>query len=117
VKNSKNPESRIDELLFQEATTKISAPNSMYYCSIDQKFEVKFSSFYMGNQKAVTVVFTKLTKPKWKISKSKIETKLFKVFLYIGTTKTLRTVGKKALFLLKNLELLNRSSDVGGHLL
>jgi hypothetical protein len=39
--------------------------------------------------KVVTVVLTKLTKTKWKISKSKIETKLFKVFLYIGTTKTL----------------------------
>jgi hypothetical protein len=26
-----NPESRIDELLFQEPTTKISTPNSKYY--------------------------------------------------------------------------------------
>ncbi len=50
-----NPQSRIDKLLFQEATAKISAPNSKYNCSIDQKFEVRFSSFYMKNQKAVNV--------------------------------------------------------------
>jgi hypothetical protein len=31
-----NPESRIDELLFQKATTKISAPNSKYNCSFAQ---------------------------------------------------------------------------------
>ncbi len=39
--------------MFQETTAKISAPNSTYNCSIDQKFEVRFSSFCMGNQKAV----------------------------------------------------------------
>jgi hypothetical protein len=39
-----NPQSRIDELLFQEATAKISAPNSKYNCSIDQNFEVRFSN-------------------------------------------------------------------------
>ncbi len=50
-----NPQSRIDKLLFQEAIAKISAPNSKYNCSIDQKFEVRFSSFYMKNQKAVNV--------------------------------------------------------------
>jgi hypothetical protein len=33
-----NPQSRIDELLFQEATAKASAPISKYNCSIDQKF-------------------------------------------------------------------------------
>ncbi len=45
----------IDELLFQEATAKISTLNSKYNCSIDQKFEVRFLSFYMGNQKAVNL--------------------------------------------------------------
>jgi hypothetical protein len=30
------PQSRIDELLFQEATTKISDPNSKYNCSFAQ---------------------------------------------------------------------------------
>jgi hypothetical protein len=50
-----NPQIRIDEILFQEPTTKISAPNSKYNCSIDQKVEVRFSSFYMENQKAVNL--------------------------------------------------------------
>jgi hypothetical protein len=50
-----NPQSIIDELLFQEATAKISAPNSKHNCSFDQKFEVRFSSFYMENQKAVNL--------------------------------------------------------------
>jgi hypothetical protein len=50
-----NPQSRIDELLFREPTTKISAPNSKYNCSIDQKVEVGFLSFYMENQKAVNL--------------------------------------------------------------
>jgi hypothetical protein len=47
------PESGVDELLFQEPTTKITDPNSKYYGSIDQLLEVRFSSFYMGNQKSV----------------------------------------------------------------
>jgi hypothetical protein len=54
-----NPQSRIDELLFREPTTKISAPNSKYNCSIDQKVEVRFSSFYMENQKAVNLFESK----------------------------------------------------------
>ncbi len=49
------PQSRIDELLFQEATTKISVPNSKYNCSFAQKSEARFSSFYMENQKAVNL--------------------------------------------------------------
>ncbi len=44
----------MDDLLFQEPTTKISDPNS-YYGSIDQNSEARFSSFYMENQKAVNL--------------------------------------------------------------
>jgi hypothetical protein len=51
----------MDDLLFQEPTTKISDPNSKYYGSIDQNSEARFSSFYMENQKAVTVFFNMLT--------------------------------------------------------
>jgi hypothetical protein len=60
------------------------------------------SFFKNNNKKLSTVVFTKLTKPKWKISKSKIETKLFKVFLYIGTTKTLLKSYNSEKFIQKN---------------
>jgi type IV secretory pathway VirD2 relaxase len=49
-----------------------------------------------------TVAFTKLTKPKWKISQSKIETKLFKVPLYIGSTKTLLKSYNSEKFIQKN---------------
>jgi hypothetical protein len=59
-----------------------------------QNFKTFFESY--------TVVFTKLTKPKWKISKSKIETKLFKVFLYIGFTKTLLKSYNSEKFIQKN---------------
>jgi hypothetical protein len=40
---------------FQETTTKISDPNSKYYGSIHQNGEVRFSSFYMENQKAINL--------------------------------------------------------------
>jgi hypothetical protein len=39
------PRSRIDELLFQEPTTKISAPNSKYNCFFGQKPEQGFHRF------------------------------------------------------------------------
>jgi hypothetical protein len=38
----------IDELSFQEPTTKISDLNLKYYDSTDKNREVRFSSFYMG---------------------------------------------------------------------
>ncbi len=73
-----NPQSRIDELLFQEATAKISAPNSKYNCSIDQKFEVRFLSFYMENQKAVNLLIF-LEKSDSSISGSYFEFKLIEI--------------------------------------
>jgi hypothetical protein len=47
---------RIYELLFQEPTTKISAPNLNYYGSNAQESEVRFSSFYMENQKCSKII-------------------------------------------------------------
>jgi hypothetical protein len=49
------PECRIDELLFQEPTTKISTSNSNYCGIFAQYGEVSFSSFYMENWKAVNL--------------------------------------------------------------
>ncbi len=51
----KTPEDSIDEFLFQEPTTKISAPNFKYYGFFGWRSEVRFSSFYMENQKAVNL--------------------------------------------------------------
>jgi hypothetical protein len=44
----------IDELLFEEPTTKILTLNSKYG-SFDQKLEGRFSSFNVGNQKAANL--------------------------------------------------------------
>jgi hypothetical protein len=46
---------QVDELLFQEPTTKISDPSSKYCGSIDQNGEVIILSFYMENQKATLI--------------------------------------------------------------
>ncbi len=67
-----------------------------------QAFKVEISQNWSRLIKQTTVVFTKLIKPKWKISNSKIETKLFKVFLYIGTTKTLSKSYNSEKFTQKN---------------
>jgi hypothetical protein len=51
-----NPQSRIDELLFQEATTKISAPNLKYNGSIDQNGEVRFFLILYGKLKSCNIL-------------------------------------------------------------